>query len=688
VTMSRTAVLVGFVAVFSLVTLPMAGTALAQPADPDTLSDDSQAQNAPVNRLDVARQAAANAPTGTQANDESGPFIKSFTNKPKAGALANVRQYTYFWELVSDLKFERNSSFRNKLEWSWDDYRRQEKTVEKRNNDFTYALGNILPATVRLGGRWNWSEDKTVNSAGIGNLNKRDQRRLQLSAMKSALETGPLVHIIKGSGSYNKQISVNQNQRNNFQEAIFDGGLQTGMEVAEGVSLAGRIYGMATSGDRALGASTSPSTASGDSLGFGVYYARNTIFGRAAVTRSNFQKNYLDFRRNSNALIDTVGLPDDEKVLNETETDDAVTMEFVNNIRLGRFAFDSRLARDTKNLDFASSGVGLRQRQQDFMQLSMSYAVGRDSVTLGYDWKWRWDDQRYKNATSNRGRQNIKDRDWELNWNHRLFTATNLSLRYHQKLVQDIAENRHNENDKDRLQTDFGLKAERNWLGRFRASMVFAYSQVQDISIRESKSANNNAKDSYEIAPSYTWSIAPWLSLDQSYRLYIQYTNYNFSNYPGVSREDNYNKRGNLATRVIIDATTRLTLTIRHDYNKRFSATKLGEDATGGIFYNRDLNQRISKIDLGMIFQAAPGVTFEAATYRTRDDKTNLGSTVRESTNLSGEMWVGLRAKQRWGRANPLELSGMVRKYNAFGPSVTETSADYWEADIWVKWEF
>jgi hypothetical protein len=51
-------------------------------------------------------------------------------------------------------------------------------------------------------------------------------------------------------------------------------------------------------------------------------------------------------------------------------------------------------------------------------------------------------------------------------------------------------------------------------------------------------------------------------------------------------------------------------------------------------------------------------------------------------------MWVGAQVRRKWFRENPLELSAMVRKYNAFGPSVTETSSDYWEADVWLKWEF
>jgi hypothetical protein len=384
-----------------------------------------------------------------------------------------------------------------------------------------------------------------------------------------------------------------------------------------------------------------------------------------------------------------VGLSEEEKVVSEKEINDALRVEIINDFDLGPFTLLSRLSRDTNDLEYAASGVGLKSRQNDLMELGLTFAAGRDSFALGYDWKWRWDDQRFKDATANRGRQNTKDRDFEFLWFHRLFKATRLSARFHQQLVQDIAENVWNENDKDRLQSDFSVKVERNWVARFRASMVFAYSQTQDISIRASRSANNNVRDSYEIAPSYTWDIAPWLALDQSYRLYIQYTDYDFNYLEQVTREDNYNKRGNLATRVTVKPTGRLSVTVRHDYNKRFNATKGSENPQGGFFYSRDLNQRISKIDLGLTFEAAPGATLEGATYRTRDDKTTFSQdTTRESTNYSGEIWVGCRVKQKWGRKNPLELSALVRKFNAFGPSVTETSADYWEADVWLKWSF
>ena len=55
----------------------------------------------------------------------------------------------------------------------------------------------------------------------------------------------------------------------------------------------------------------------------------------------------------------------------------------------------------------------------------------------------------------------------------------------------------------------------------------------------------------------------------------------------------------------------------------------------------------------------------------------------------SGELWVGGVIKHSFGsRSNPLEIDGAVRRYLAYGPNVSETSADYWRADVLVKWSF
>ena len=684
-----------FLAVLGLGSLEF-DAAFAQDEDPT--GAEAAADSLDDGMTDIERaMAAARDPDQAghvqQATETDEPFFKSMTNVPKAGALANVRQNTFYADWVTTIKFQKNSMFKNTFKMSTEDYRKQDKSVQKKDNTFTYGLGSNLPFVMSLDGSWNWSEDRTTNTAGFANLSARDQKRAGLNAMKTNFKTGFLNNTVKMSARSMDNASINQNQRNDFKESAIDGGFQTDMAIADGVRIAGRLYGMTLSGDRLLGTKTEDSSANGDTVGLGIYYSRNIANGRVAITRSSFEKKYLDFKKNANGLIDTVGVDEDDKVVTELETNDAISYELENNFRFGRFGVETRLTRQSNDLDFAQSGVGLRQREQDVMDLAFTFAAGRDSFAVGYDYLWKWDDQRYKNATENRGKQVNKARDYEIRYFRDLFKRTKLNLRYHEGLSQDIAQaapgqDRPNENDKDRHQTDISARLDRTWVGKFRASMVFAYQNVQDFNIRESRSSNNNIKDSYELSPGYAWTISPWLSLDQSYRVYIQYTDFSYDDLESVNREDDYNKRGNLATKVVIDPTSRLNITLRHDYNKRFSATKSDIDASGNIFYHRDLNQTINKIELILRFVAVQGVTLEASTYRTRDNRETFGERNTITENFSGEMWVGTTVRRRWFQKNPLELSAMVRKYNAFGPSITETSSDYWEADIWLKWEF
>ena len=56
------------------------------------------------------------------------------------------------------------------------------------------------------------------------------------------------------------------------------------------------------------------------------------------------------------------------------------------------------------------------------------------------------------------------------------------------------------------------------------------------------------------------------------------------------------------------------------------------------------------------------------------------------TTYGESELWVGTKVNKTWRES--ITLSALVKKFNAFGPSVSETSANYWEADVWLKWEF
>lgn len=610
-----------------------------------------------------------------------------FSNTPKSGVKADVRQFGYYSELATDLGFA-GGSFSNTAAWSWDEYRKQDKTLQKRTDNFLYTPARTLPVGLAVTGTWDWSEDMTVNTAGFANLSKRDVKAGALTAEKTGLVLGPLVNSLKTEARLDDQKSENQGQRNDFQEASLGARLQSGWRLADGVTVAGRAYGKTTAGDRYLGNASSPSSASADSLGLGVYYARGSTAGRVAVTRSNFDREYLDFRKNSSGLIDTVGLAEQDKVVSELESNDATSIELENTLHVGRMQLGAKFGRTVDDVDYRVSLVGLKERQQDSMDLSWGVGVGRDSIVVAYRYLWRWDDQRIKGATASRGRQYTKSRNCDVTWYRTLFAATRMTMKFHEGLDQDIAENVHNQNDKDRQQTDYSVRLERDWPFRFRTTMIFAFKESGDIAIRESRSSNNSIKDSYEITPGYLWTVAPWLTWDQNYQVFIQYTDYVYSGLETVNRDDNYNKRGNLATKVTVKPTRRLDLTVRHEYNRRFNATATATDAGGNTFYHKDVIQTISKISFALVFRPAAGVTVEGATYQTEDLKDSFGRVQTETRTASGEVWLGTKISQRFGQGAPGELSAMVKRYYAYGPSVNETSADYWEADVWLKWRF
>jgi len=492
----------------------------------------------------------------------------------------------------------RNSAtFNNNLKWSYEEYRKQNKNVERRSESFNYSPGPATPLIMRLTGDWSWMNDKTVNTAGFSNLFAQDSKMLRMTAAKSKYRTGKLIHTLNLSGSFEDRESVNQNTEKNAREGTLSAGLQTGFNIMPGVVLAGRIYGSTNSGQKTLGTEDGPSSSFGDTLGVGIYFDNVHANGRIAISRSNFEKKYLDFRKNAIGTIDTMGVDEDLKIVDELETQDAMSLDIENNFHIGRVSFDTAFRRTTNDLNYEVNGLGLKERELNEMKLLVGVTIGVDSLTIGYDYGWKWDDQTIQGATEKRGRQFNKNRDLDLIWLRPLFKETGFLLRYHQGLGQDIAENIYNANDKDRLQTDFSMQVDRKWPEKFTTKLLYIYRQVEDVAIRENRSSNNNLKQTYEITPSYTWYAAPWITWDQSYRLNIQYTDYVFSELEQVTRQDNYNKRGNLTTRVTFYPTSRLEVIFRHDYNKKFNATKTGESAGGSNFYARDLNQTISKLD-------------------------------------------------------------------------------------------
>lgn len=648
------------------------------------------AQDAPTLQ-DAVQQAATDTVPDVQEQVSTSldlPFFTQIENEPKVGLSAEVREVRTYSDWRSTFKMRRAQSYQNTLNWSWADSRQQEKTSQKRGTQMLYNSGILLPIDLNLTGTWDWSRDETLNNAGLANVASRDFKLMELKLSKSKYDLGRLSNDFETVVGMKDQTAATQGLPNDFSEASIGGRVVSKTKVARGMTVAARVFGQKVGGDRSLGDLTSPSASTTDSLGVRVGFKRRFARGFVEVARGRVEDEYLDFRRNNLGVVDTTGRDEADKIVEEMKTQNATALKFENFSRLGSFSLKTNAAHLSSDLAYKANGLGRTERVDDTFTTTLARTAGADSISVTYDYGWAWDDQRTRASTTNRGRQYNKNRALDFYWKRILFEATEAVLKVQNSLQQSIAENQFNQNDRDRLRQETTFELSRVWNSGFRADMLYAYQYSEDISIRSTRSSNNTIKDSYEIAPGYLWPVADWVRLQQNFRLYIQYTDYVYSEMESVNKNDDYNKRGVLGTKVTLDPWERLTLVIKHDYNKRFNATRVRTDATGNSYYSTDDKQTTSKIDLAATFAVAEGITLEGATYDRLDEKETM-ATGAMTQNRAGQVWVGMKFVRKYFAAtNPLDISCMVKKYSAYGPAVTETTADYWEADVWVKWKF
>ncbi len=656
----------------------------------DAAADTAGAYGGLAGLLSQLEDAEADSLTALAAElPGGGPFLVSWTREPAGGVRAEVRKIQYSGELKNSFTLKRASRITENLGYTYETFRQQEKTIEKRDNTFRYQAGQFLPFTMSVSTDWHWSEDLTVNSLGLTNLTARDTKNGNLQLSKQNIKTGFLNHKISMNARLDDQQGESQNQRNDSSEGKFSGGLQTGFEAIEGVSIASRVYGQTVSGERALGQVTNPSSASTDTLGIGAYFERGVLSGLFDVSFASFEKRYLDYRRNANGLIDTMD-SDVEKIVQELEQKDAIALRWQGYVDIGRFHLKTELGRKTDQHEYLNSGQGLKERLEDTMKLSFGFAVGSsDSFSLRYEYKWRWDDQRLKGAAVFRGRQFDKTRDLHFQWNRQLFTNTSLTTKLHQGLAQSIAQFQYNDNDRDRLSSDFYTQIRSRLGEKFSTTMTFNAKRIEDMSIRSARSSNNNVKDTFEVSPGYQWPLSDWLTLSQTYRMFIQFTDYVFSDLEAVKKDDDYNKRASLLTKVGLTLSERLSLSASHENNAKYDAERTMTDASGRRFYNRNQEQQVTKLDLTLKYVATKWLTVEGATNRTWDATDSFrGTEVNTTDRDGGKFWLGCVLDKSVGKTKRFDVSFRVKKYRAYGPSVREVNADYWDADISVGGKF
>ena len=216
------AALVALLACGAVVT---AGAAKAQTADADTavavVDSVGAAAVADTTEAALTRPAMGGlAGQGLTESEPARPLILNWTHKPRAGLTAEVRLWRYFFNWDDNLAMRAGSSATTRLGYAVDTYRRQEKEIETRDMSLNYGSGTLLPFRFSAGGSRNWREDRTVNTAGLKNVNKRDNRTAQASAVKDDITTGVLLHELSLRGSLRNQIGENQGLRDDSTDKV------------------------------------------------------------------------------------------------------------------------------------------------------------------------------------------------------------------------------------------------------------------------------------------------------------------------------------------------------------------------------------------------------------------------------------------------------------------------------------
>ncbi|MBT7310485.1 hypothetical protein HN843_01885, partial [bacterium] len=377
------------------------------------------------------------------------PLLLSWTRTPEAQMRAQVRKINLNAKLTNSFIFKGQNLLSISTEYSQDDYRRQDKVVETRKGNLSYSNQNIAGFKTSLGMMDNWSEDTIVNSGGIKNINKSDLKQANIGISRESYQTGDVSHDVKFNGRASNQSAVMQNQINDHSEAQLNAGAASAYKPRDWLSLHTGLYAMTETGDRALGQETNPSSAGGDSLRFGAFYTKRIVSGGFTVKRSSFDMRYLDYRRNTNGIIDTIGAA--EKIVNELEKKDAISLEWKNKFQFSHASLQTTISRDISENSFRASSAGSKERQQDKFDMTMGVRITRrDSVKVTYGWLWKWDDQTYQGAISSRGKQISRRRDFAIDWGRDLFKHTTLRSNFNTSLAQEIAEGGFNTNDRDR----------------------------------------------------------------------------------------------------------------------------------------------------------------------------------------------------------------------------------------------
>jgi hypothetical protein len=385
------------------------------------------------------------------------------------------------------------------------------------------------------------------------------------------------------------------------------------------------------------------------------------------ASRTTFVEDRLDFARNVNGVVDTLGVLNPVGEEHESTWQNGWTVD-LRSRPLPRLALNAGASQSYSESSHTFSREGLVQlgTSQFDAEGIIRYAMA-GSLKVRFNFQDRFNDRRPRGTIEFRGKESRISRNAVAQFRHALSQIIDLHLDLQETLDQNINEAVTNENDRDRhvLRSDLKLLSDPwRW---FQVEVAGAYSLEQEINIDAARVDNNQDSDLYEVRGNFLIDPEGGWRFIQNYRLQIR-----IIDRIGFIQGDKFNKQGQWDNRVEYRFANGVFLDGQYIVDYRRNGDRDTSRPDDEVYVYRGV-RRDHRLVFGIRVPVA-GVDFDVRTERgfLRDY-----SLLRPIIEDRGKITVGLRGNwQFWRDRGTFTLN--ASRILQFGPRVRDEQRDYW----------
>jgi len=406
---------------------------------------------------------------------------------------------------------------------------------------------------------------------------------------------------------------------------------------------------------------------------------RDTIWARGSVDfgrhftlnldgqRTTFVEERLDFTRNVNGVVDTLGVLN--PVGDERESTYRNSWNADLNTRpLPRLALSAGAQQSLSESSYTLSREGLVELRNEGLDADgvLRYAMA-GSLRVRYVFLDRANDRRARGSEGFRGEESRQSRRADAQFRHRLARGIDLHLDLQQTLDQTINEDPDNKNDRDRLVTRTDLRLLADPWEWFDVEAAGAYSQEQEINIDAERVSNNQDSDLFEVRGSFILDPEGGWRFVQNYRMQIR-----IIDRVAGPEGDKFNKQGQWDNRVEYRFSNGIFTDGQYIVDYRRNGDRDTSRPDEEVYIYRGA-RRDHRVVFGVRVPVA-GAELEVRTERgfLRDE-----SGLFPRNEDRGKFSAGLKGNWQFWR-NRASLQVNATRILQFGPRVRDEQRDYW----------